>query len=57
VGELAQRVTNHLWNYLDSDEVLAVVDSDCRPDHLGKDVHAAAVGLDDLAVIGTDAFE
>jgi len=40
-------VPNHLRDDLDANKVLAVVHTNCQIDHLRKNDHVAAVGLDD----------
>lgn len=46
-GELGKVVADHLGLDFDLRELLAVVDTDHRPDHLGDDDHVAQVRLDD----------
>ena len=56
-SELSQCVAYHLGDYLDIDEVLAVVDSYCGAYHLRQDVHASAMRPDDPAVARAYSFE
>src|SRR5262245_39374449 len=50
--ELAELVPDHVLRDVDGDELLAVVDGQRVPHHLGEDRRAARPRLDDLAVVG-----
>ena len=50
MGELTQCMSYHLRCYLNIDEILTVVNSNCDSYHLGQNVHTTAVGLDDPTI-------